>query len=330
MEQFPRTSVEGISLSRMVIGTNWILGWSHTSPAADTMIRTNHATVESICPMLETFMEHGVDTIMAPFGSSDVLVNAVHETEDRTGRGMVMIDTPVVNVDDNADARREAEQTIRKSREAGAKICLLHHYCAEQLVNKNKHKIERLEDYTRMIRDAGMVPGLSAHMPELIVYSDENEYDVQTYIQIYNCMGFMMQVEIETVNQIIQNAKKPVMTIKPMAAGRTTPFVGLNFSWATIRDCDMVTVGCYSALEAQEDIEISLAALEHRAAGIGHRASPVSSRLFLHSPSSAFSARGQMMKKSRASPGTRPERFGLEKFSFHFSSEAFLYSEGLR
>jgi hypothetical protein len=44
-------------------------------------------------------------------------------------------------------------------------------------------------------------------------------------------MGFLMQVEVETVNQIIHAAKKPVMTIKPMAAGRTTPFVGLNFSW---------------------------------------------------------------------------------------------------
>ncbi len=38
-----------------------------------------------------------------------------------------------------------------------------------------------------MIRQHGMIPGLSAHMPELILYSDENEYDVETYIQIYNC-----------------------------------------------------------------------------------------------------------------------------------------------
>ena len=28
-----------------------------------------------------------------------------------------------------------------------------------------------------------------------------------------------------------------------MAAGRTTPFVGLNFNWAVLRDCDMITVG---------------------------------------------------------------------------------------
>ena len=58
-----------------------------------------------------------------------------------------------------------------------------------------------------MIRDAGMVPGLSAHMPELVVYSDAHDYDVQTYIQIYNPMGFMMQVEIETVASIINSAK---------------------------------------------------------------------------------------------------------------------------
>ena len=87
-------------------------------------------------------------------------------------------------------------------------------------------------------------------------------------------MGFLMQVEVETVNQIIHAAKKPVMTIKPMAAGRTTPFVGLNFSWATIRDCDMVTVGCFNEREVAEDIEISLAALEHRAVNIEKRSSP--------------------------------------------------------
>ena len=57
------------------------------------------------------------------------------------------------------------------------------------------------------------------------------------------------------------------MTIKPMAAGRCTPFVGLNFSWATIREQDMVTVGCFNEAEAQEDIDISLAALKLQESG---------------------------------------------------------------
>ena len=271
---FPRTSVEGLSLSRMIIGTNWIGGWSHRSPAADNMIKQKHSDPASIRPMLEVFMEYGVDTIMAPFSSLPALTRAVHETEDKLGKGMIIIDTPIINVDNTREAREEARRLIEAGRDLGAKISLIHHSSAEQLVNKNARTMDRLEDYTKMIRDAGMIPGLSAHMPELIVYSDLNEYDVQTYIQIYNCMGFLMQVEVETVNQIIHDAKKPVMTIKPMAAGRTTPFVGLNFSWATIRDCDMVTVGCFNENEAREDIEISLAALEHRRAGIEKRSSP--------------------------------------------------------
>ena len=125
-----------------------------------------------------------------------------------------------------------------------------------------------------MIRDHDMIPGLSAHMPEVVVYADKNDYDVETYIQIYNCMGFLMQVEIEYVNNVIWQAKKPVITIKPMAAGRATPFVGLSFSWATIRPQDMVAVGCLTPEEAAEDIEFSLAAIERRQPDLQGRSSP--------------------------------------------------------
>ena len=271
---FPRTTVAGVSLSRMIIGTNWILGWSHRSPAADRQIKNRFPGGKEVYPLLKTFLDEGVDTIMGPLQQERVMQEAVREAQERSGRPMILIDTPIINVDDNEAGRREARATIHRSRECGATFCLLHHSSAEQLVNKNLHRIVRLEDYTDMIRQEGMIPGLSAHMPELITYSDENGYDVQTYIQIYNCMGFMMQVEIETVASIINSAKKPVMTIKPMAAGRTTPYVGLNFSWNMIRDCDMVTVGCTHPDEAAEDLEISRAALEHRFPNIEKRASP--------------------------------------------------------
>ena len=274
MKSFPRTTVAGVSLSRMIIGTNWILGWSHRSPAADLQIKNRFPGGREVFPLLKAFLDEGVDTIMGPLQQEKVMQEAVREAQDRTGHQMILIDTPIINVDDNEAGRRAARETIHRSKECGATFCLLHHSSVEQLVNKNMHKIVRLDDYTDMIRQEGMIPGLSAHMPELITYSDDNGYDVETYIQIYNCMGFLMQVEIETVASIINNAKKPVMTIKPMAAGRVTPYVGLNFSWNTIRPCDMVTVGCTHPDEAAEDIEISRAALEHRFPDIGKRASP--------------------------------------------------------
>ena len=274
MQEFPRTTVGGVSLSRMLIGTNWLLGWSHTSASADAQIKRRYDSAQAFKPVLEAYLRHGVDSIMAPFGASPELMEAIRDTEQKMGREILLIDTPTLNVDDNPQARREAEQTVKESARRGAKFCLLHHSCAEQLVDKNKGVIRRLDDYTKMIRDAGMIPGLSAHMPELIVYSDQNGYDVETYIQIFNCMGFLMQVEIETVASIIQNAKKPVMTIKSMAAGRCSPYVGLTFSWNAIREKDMVTVGAFDPQEAEEDIEISLAAIEHRFPDLEKRSSP--------------------------------------------------------
>lgn len=271
---FPRTEIEGLSLSRMIIGTNWILGYSHTSPAADSLILQHNGAASSIVPMLEVFLNADIDTIMGPFGGNPQLLEAVRRAEDKTGKGMILVDTPIINVDDAPSARREALAVIETSRKNGASLCLPHHSSVEQLVNKNQKTIERLPDYLAMIRDQGMIPGLSCHMPELIVYSDLNEYDVQTYIQIYNCMGFLMQVEVEYIHKVIWDAKKPVMTIKAMAAGRVSPFVGLTFSWHTIRPYDMVTVGCLTPEEAAEDIEISFAALEGRPPALGGRNSP--------------------------------------------------------
>ena len=39
MDTFPRTTVGGVSLPRLIIGSNWFLGYSHTSQAKDKFIK---------------------------------------------------------------------------------------------------------------------------------------------------------------------------------------------------------------------------------------------------------------------------------------------------
>jgi hypothetical protein len=73
-----------------------------------------------------------------------------------------------------------------------------------------------------------------------------------------------MQVEADWIMRVIRNAKKPVMTIKPLAAGKLLPVVGLAFVWNTIRDQDMLTIGTTTPDEAREVIDISLDLLERR------------------------------------------------------------------
>ena len=109
-----------------------------------------------------------------------------------------------------------------------------------------------------------MIPGLSTHMPEAVIYADRQGADVESYIQLYNAAGFLMQIEPDWVLSVIQQAKKPVMTIKPLAAGRLLPIVGLSFVWSTLRPQDMVTIGTATPAEVQEVINISLDLLQHR------------------------------------------------------------------
>jgi hypothetical protein len=271
---FPRTTVGGVSMPRLIIGANWITGFSHRGPAADQKIKDRNQNPEAVSRILEAFLRYDINAVMGLLSLDKNLLQGIRLAEERTGKKMIIIDEPVLNMDDNPAARREAEEAIRECAKHGATFCMPLHSCVEQLLNKNTGTMDRLPDYLSMIRDAGMIPGLSAHMPEVIQYADENEYDVETYIQIFNAAGFLMQVELESVIRVIHNAKKPVMTIKPLAAGRLTPYVGLTFNWTVLRPQDMITIGCMTELEAEEDVEISMAALEHRLPDLENRDSP--------------------------------------------------------
>jgi hypothetical protein len=139
-----------------------------------------------------------------------------------------------------------------------------HTSSTDALVDRRARVIRDMDKYCRMIRQAGMIPGLSTHMPEAPVYADETGLDVATYIQPYNAVGFLMQIEVDWVHRMIWQCKKPVITIKPLAVNKVLPLVGLAFNWATIRDQDMVCVGTTTPDEVRECIEISLSLLERR------------------------------------------------------------------
>jgi hypothetical protein len=262
MNEFPRTTVGGVSLPRLIAGSNWFLGYSHTSLAKDKFIK-DLQTREKIAAVLEVFLNQGVDAVMAP--PNELLEQAIQDAEDRTGRRMIRILTPIYNITPGGDPANDPEPAFDRCKQLNATFCMPHQCVTDALLDRMQGKIRNIDTYTRLIRERGMVPGLSTHMPETPVIADNTGADVETYIQLYNAAGFLMQVEADWVMRIIQKAQKPVMTIKPLAAGRLLPVVGLAFVWNTIRPQDMVTIGTTTPDEAREVIDISLDLLAHQA-----------------------------------------------------------------
>jgi hypothetical protein len=269
--EFPRVKIGDLSVSRMIIGTNNVLGGSHRTQARDLHIKQIFQGKEEVADLIETYLHNGVDTIIGCLQRAPHVIDGIKLVQDRTGKKIHYMELGIFDMSDSAEGRRNAEAFMRKCRNNGCEIFLPLHNCVEQLLNRHTRKIERISDYLSMIRELGMIPGLSSHMPEVIEYTDENGYDVEVYIQIYNAIGFLMQVEIETIHSFIWHAKKPVLIIKPMAAGHLNPFVGLSFVWNTIRSQDMVAVGCMTPEEAGEVIEISRSIFEHRPPNIPGR-----------------------------------------------------------
>ena len=261
MNEFPRTLVGGVSVSRLIVGTNWFLGYSHTSAAKDRFIK-DYQTAGRMADVMEVFFRRGVDTVMGP--ASEKLFEAIKIAEDRTGRSAVRVITPSFNVLPGGKPRDEPQRVLDYCRDNGTVFCFPHQSVTDRVLDRLHRVIRGMDEYSAMIRQRGMVPGLSTHAPEAVVIADESGADVESYIQPYNSAGFLMQLEADWVMRIISNAKKPVMTIKPLAAGAILPPVGLAFVWNTIRDQDMVTIGTTTPEEARECIDLSLTLLDRR------------------------------------------------------------------
>ncbi len=247
-------------MPRLIVGTNWMLGWSHTSKAKDNFIKT-HQTRQRIAEILKVFFEAGVDTIMGVRPDSPHLNAAIKDAEQATGRKALTIATPSLSVKLDQPGFDDAARVLDAQKAIGATFCFPHQCTTDALTDRRSRRIEGMDQYCALIRQRGMIPGLSTHMPEALVYADETDLDVASYIQIYNAAGFLMPIEVDWVQKMIWERRCPVMTIKPLAAGRLMPLVGLAFAWSTLRDQDMVTLGAMTPDEARESIDISLSIL---------------------------------------------------------------------
>ena len=261
MADFPRTKIEDLSVSRLLMGTNWWLGFSHTSAAKDDQIKRT-MTPERIADIMEVFLNAGVDGLIGH--PDEKLLAAIDIAQDRTGRQVIKLGTPTLDLSGAPDADDNTRRAIDACAEMGCRVCLPHQQTTDALLDRRARVIRDMDRYAAMIRDSGMIPGLSTHMPEAPVYADETGLDCEAYIQIYNAAGFLMQIEVDWVHRMIWQRKKPVITIKPLAVNKVLPLVGLAFNWSTIRDRDMVCVGTSTPDEAREVIEISLSLLQRR------------------------------------------------------------------
>jgi hypothetical protein len=248
----PTTNIGGIEVSRVALGSNPFFGFSHKTVARDTWLK-RYFTDERIYEIMQVCAQLGVNLFVS--SPNDRFAALRKRLEDETGFHIQWACTP--GGKDLEELKTDIDRTAR----LGAEICLPHTSWIEAHLRIVDREIAHAPEAFDHIRQRGMIPGVSTHRPEALPIAAERGYDCETFILPFNVLGFLCPFEIEWQGRIITDCPKPVIAIKPFAAGRLTPLPALTFVYERIKPTDTVAIGVLSPEELREDLDIAQCAM---------------------------------------------------------------------
>lgn len=255
---FPTTSIGGIEISRLIIGSNTFHGFSHFSSARDRWLR-QHFTPERIYEVMHYCVGQGLNATIA-MQRRDYM-DIIEQIEKDTGVRVRYIATPAgANLE-------ELKRGIDEAADMGCEFCWPHTSWTDIRVLPSESRIVDGPEALDYIRKRGMIPGWSTHRPETVVVSDKEGYDCAGYVQIFNSIGFLCAIETDWERNIIRGTDKPIVSIKPLGSGRIMPPTGFGFVYSNIKPIDTVAIGMMSLQEAEEDISIARQCIAETCAG---------------------------------------------------------------
>jgi hypothetical protein len=138
----------------------------------------------------------------------------------------------------------------------------------------------KVQDFLKRVRDAGVLVGMSAHLPESIAYAEEHNWDVDFYMASFyqltrppeQTRRLAAELPVGTtflegdparMCAVIRAVSKPCLAFKILAAGRVAESRGgleqaFRFAFDHIKPTDAVIVGMYPRFrdEAAENAAI--------------------------------------------------------------------------
>ena len=166
-KELPQIPFGPHSVSRLILGSNPMTAGSHLSTFLDMHMR-EYFTPDRIIELLRHCEAEGINTWQT---SGPVALE--HYQRHRAEGGTIQY----ISLErEDAERPKNVEEAVA----AGA-IGIAHH--GEVTDSKFKEgKIETVRDFLKRVRDAGVMVGVSTHMPAVIQYIEEKDWDVDFYM----------------------------------------------------------------------------------------------------------------------------------------------------
>ena len=255
----PRVAFGDYSLSRLILGANPINGGSHLSRFVNVQMK-RYFTPECIQETLRQCEAVGINT----WQSGPVNLDAYRTYVDNGG-AMHYI---------GLASDSEQDPTMLERLVAGGTIGVAHHGEVTDVFWKTG-QIDKAREYCKRIRDAGVLVGVSTHMPDVVDHIVSTGWDVDFFMccvyerhrspeELKALLGHVplppKEVYLESdpprMYKAMRGTEKPCLAFKILAAGRLCDrqeWVEAAFedAFRQIKPNDAVIVGMYPEYEDQ-------------------------------------------------------------------------------
>jgi hypothetical protein len=255
----PQIDFGPYQLSRLIVGANPINGGSHLSRFVNNQMK-RYFTPKQVQALLAHCQEEGINTWQSGLGNLDAYRDYVD------GGGEMHY---IALASDHPDHPDMLERLVD-----GGTIGVAHHGEVTDVLWR-EGRMEKVRAYCNRIREAGVMVGISTHIPDVVDYVVAEGWDVDFFMccvyerhrtreQLLELLGHvplpLKEVYLESdpprMYKAMRNAKQPCLAFKILAAGRLCDqqaWVEAAFkdAFRQMKPNDAVIVGMYPEYEDQ-------------------------------------------------------------------------------
>jgi hypothetical protein len=249
----PTVEIRGQHITRLIVGGNPFRGYSHLNPDLDRDMREYHSN-DNVVKTLLRAEECGINTMQSR--GDDIVFDMVRAYRDAGGTMKWIVQT--------ASEKPDLFEYIREIAALDPIAIYWHGSMTDRMWKEGR--IHELEEYLKAIRDTGKLVGVACHMPDVLRWIDDQNWDVDFYMTcFYNLAKIKRESMLvtgkfveepfddedrEPAIEFIQYTSKPCIAYKILAASRkcrTEPELRGAFQYAydSIKPGDMVNVGVF-------------------------------------------------------------------------------------
>ena len=250
----PTVNIGGKDVTRLICGGNPFSGFSHFSGELDWEM-IEYYTVPNLLKCLDECWENGINTFQS---RGDRHQNRLY-LEHRLNGGQIQW------IAQTASEFASIEGNIREI--SRYEPIAIYHHGSHTDNSWHLGQIDVVADIVKCIKDLGLPAGVGTHIPEVIEYAEEHEWETDFYMAcFYNlARGYKSAPAVdqdayakdkfqkgdpERMTQTIRGTRKPCIGFKIMAASRnceTDQMVEDTFRWSFehIKNTDLVDVGMF-------------------------------------------------------------------------------------